>query len=78
MNKIDLLLNADGTINYTSMKPEYSTNTDFNCGEIKYNEKTENSKAKAKKKIFKLVCVLFIILLYCHSRRPGKTSYCKN
>jgi hypothetical protein len=38
-NKIDLLLNADGTINYTSMKPEYSTNTEFNCGEIKYNGK---------------------------------------
>jgi len=39
-NKIDLVLNEDGTINYTSMKPEYSTNTEFNCGEIRYNEKT--------------------------------------
>jgi hypothetical protein len=38
-NKIDLFLNADGTINYNSMKPEYSTNTEFNCGEIKYNGK---------------------------------------
>jgi hypothetical protein len=39
-NKIDFILNEDGTINYTSMKPEYSTNTEFNCGEIKYNGKT--------------------------------------
>jgi hypothetical protein len=39
-NKIDLLLNADGTVNFNSMKPEYSTNTEFNCGEIKYNGKT--------------------------------------
>jgi hypothetical protein len=39
MNKIDLILNADGTINHTSMKPEYSTNTEFNCGEINYNGK---------------------------------------
>jgi len=40
INKIDFILNEDGTINYTSMKPEYSTNTEFNCGEIKYNGKT--------------------------------------
>jgi hypothetical protein len=39
-NKIDLFLNADGTVNFNSMKPEYSTNTEFNCGEIKYNGKT--------------------------------------
>jgi len=38
-NKIDFILNNDGTINYTSMKPEYSTNTEFNCGEINYNGK---------------------------------------
>ena len=38
-NKIDFILNNDGTINYTSMRPEYSTNTEFNCGEINYNGK---------------------------------------
>jgi len=38
-NKIDFVLNDDGTINYTNMKPEYSTNTEFNCGEINYNGK---------------------------------------
>jgi hypothetical protein len=38
-NKIDFVLNDDGTINITSMKPEYSTNTEFNCGEINYNGK---------------------------------------
>ena len=44
MNQIDITLNVDGTINHTNMKPTYSTNEEFNCGEIHYNEIHYNEK----------------------------------